>query len=415
MTTDILQRLALALAIGLLIGIERGWRERDRRDGGRAAGIRTHALVGLLGAISSLIGQQFGDLVLGLSMAAFILGFAVFEWREGNKNDDLSATGFVAGVLTFSLSVYAMRGDMLVAASVAVVTTFILAERELIHGFVKRLSWGELRDGLLLLVMTVVLLPLLPDEPVDPWGALNPYQIWLATILIAGVSFGGYIAVKLAGPDKGTLFAGLAGGLVSSTTVTWTFSRLTTTRAANRSLATGIVASWTVSVIRTGILASLLEPSLFPYLVRPIVAAAIVFVIACYWFHRKATRAGPAPSLPLEHPFDLMAVLRFGALIALLLLLVKVMGAAFGTGGLFGLAAITGLADVDPVTISMAKSAGDSVALDQAALVILTAMFANLVAKTSLAFVYGKAAFARPLMFAALAATLVAIPVALLA
>src|SRR5262249_45443607 len=154
------------------------------KSGSRAAGIRTYTLIGLSGGLWGLIGVLFGDIVLGFGSAAFILAFAAFEWREGVRNDDVSATGMVAGVLAFAFGLYAIRGDMLAAASAGVVTTFVLAERAVLHGFLEKLKWAELRSGLVLLVMSVVLLPLLPNHPVDPWGALNPFQIWLATVLI---------------------------------------------------------------------------------------------------------------------------------------------------------------------------------------------------------------------------------------
>ena len=222
---ELLQRAGLAAAIGLLIGIERGWQEREARDGARVAGIRTFTLIGALGGICGLYAgpQVIG---LGLCFLAFALPFGLFEWRRAEQAGSVSATDLVTGLLTFALGAFAAEGNMAVAAAVGVAAAAILAERQMMHEFLRRLKWMELRAGLLLLVMTVVLLPVLPDRTVDPWNALNPHQIWLMTVLVGAVSYGGYIAVRIAGERKGLLYAAIMGGVASSTTVTWMFARL---------------------------------------------------------------------------------------------------------------------------------------------------------------------------------------------
>lgn len=242
MDLELLQRVGLAAAIGLLIGIERGWQEREARDGGRVAGIRTFTLIGTLGGIAALLP---GSMSLGLCFLAFALPFGFFEWQRANKTGDMSVTGFVAAMVTFALGAYATHGNMKVAAAGAVVTAAVLAERQLLHGFLQRLTWIELRAALLLLVMTVVLLPVLPDRALDPWDSLNPHQIWLMTVLVGVVSYVGYIAVRVAGERRGLLYAGLAGGLTTSTTVTWTFARLARHNPAARlEVMTAILAAW---------------------------------------------------------------------------------------------------------------------------------------------------------------------------
>ncbi|HWU55941.1 MAG TPA: MgtC/SapB family protein, partial [Rhizomicrobium sp.] len=210
MDLELLQRASLAAAIGLLIGIERGWQERQARDGARVAGIRTYTLIGILGGIAGLLA---GDITLGLCLLGFALPFGYFEWQRASQSGTVSVTGFIAGLVTFALGAYATRGNMAVAAAGGVVTAAVLAERKLLHGFLRRLTWIELRAAILLLVMTVVLLPILPDRTVDPWNALNPHQLWLMTVLVGIVSYAGYIAVHVAGARRGLLFAGLAGGV----------------------------------------------------------------------------------------------------------------------------------------------------------------------------------------------------------
>ncbi len=389
-TSELFERLGLALAIGLLIGIERGWQEREGKAGSRAAGIRTHALIGLLGGIWGLLAPLAGQAVLGFAALGFTAAFTLFEWQEVRGAGSYSATGMVAGLLSFALGAYAVLGNTFAAASAAVAATFILAERRVLHEFLARLRWAELRAGLLLLVMTVVLLPVLPNRAVDPWGALNPFQIWLMTVLIAAMSYGGYIAVRIAGGRKGLLYAGGAGGLVSSTTVTWTFARLAKAQSAFRSeFIAGILASWAVSVMRVAVIAAVMSPPLAAPLGPPLGAAFVAFCATSALFYRRAEKQGAQSQLSLEDPFDIIAVLRFGLLLAAVMLAAKLLAQTFGNLGLFGLAALSGLADVDPVTLSMGQAAGHSVAFDAAAYVILIAVAANTAAKCALAFVFG--------------------------
>ncbi len=408
-TQELFQRLALALAIGLLIGVERGWQEREGKPGSRAAGIRTYALIGLLGGIWGLIAKSVGASVLGFAALAFAATFGFFEWRETTAAGSVSATGLVAGLLAFALGAYAVMGDMLAAGSVAVAATAILAERRLLHGFLEKLKWVELRAALMLLVMTVVLLPVLPDRTIDPWGAINPYQLWLLTILTAAISYGGYVAVRIAGGRKGLLYGGATGGLVSSTTVTWTFARLAKQQPlAQKELSAGITASWAMSLLRMSLLATILAPALAFHLAAPVAGAIAVTSLATAYFYRGSVMAGEESPLTLEDPFDLRAILRFCAMLAVVLLAAKLLSSAFGPGGVISLAAISGFADVDPITLSMAKLSRDSGVVGYAALAILTAAGTNLVAKCALAVFFGGLRFALPLIATAAVAALTA-------
>src|SRR6185503_15365729 len=186
-----------------------------------------------------------GSITLGMGMISFALPFGFFEWRHAREAGTWSATDFIAGLMTFALGAYAVRGNMALAAASGVVVAAILAERDLMHAFLRRLTWIELRSALLLLVMTVVLLPVLPDRPIDPWNALNPHQIWLMTVLVGAVCYAGYVAIRLAGPDKGLLFGGITGGLITSTTVTWTFARMARQDPSLRgNVLAAILAAW---------------------------------------------------------------------------------------------------------------------------------------------------------------------------
>jgi uncharacterized membrane protein (DUF4010 family) len=401
-TLDLFERLSLALGIGLLFGVERGWQEREGKPGSRAAGIRTFALIGLLGGLWGLLAHVAGDLVLGFAALAFAGWFGYFEWREEEAAGKRSATGFVAGLLAFTLGAYASLGDKAAAGSAAVAATFILAERHALHGFLERLKWVELRAALLLLVMTFVLLPVLPDRAIDPWGALNPYQLWLLTILTAAISYAGYVAVRIAGSRNGLLYGGATGGLVSSTTVTWTFARIARQQpAAQLDLAAGVAASWVVSLLRMMALALALAPVLGPAFGLPVAAAAAAVCLVAVLLYRRSGADSRQSELLLEDPFELWTVLRFVAVLAVVMLAAKLLSGPFGQGGLLALAAVSGLADVDPITLSMTKMAGTGLDATYAGYVIMTAGLANLLAKCALAVIFGGFRFSRPLLAAA--------------
>jgi uncharacterized membrane protein (DUF4010 family) len=407
MDYDLLQRLALALAIGLLVGLERGWKERKQPDGARAAGFRTYSLIGLLGGIWALLSQSMGGIVLGLAGIGFMAVFAFFEWRDNKASNNYSATGLVAASLVFALGAYAVLGDKLIAAATAVTATILLAEREVLHGFLKRLQWIELRAALILLAMSVVLLPVLPNETVDPWDALNPFQLWLMVILIAGISYAGYIAVKLAGARKGLLVVGAAGGLVSSTTVTLTLSQLAKNQEGGISeLRAGIAIAWAVSFARMSAIAMIVAPSLIPLIGPPAAIATLILgltALQALWKPHKG--ATSVKALVFKNPFDLLIVFTFGAVLAAFMLATKLISEAMSGSALPGFVAISGLFDVDPITLSVAQMSGSSsISADYAVLLILLAGGTNLIGKCGVTLSLAGFRFALPLLVAALLA-----------
>src|SRR5262249_20014014 len=189
---ELISRLALALGIGLLIGLERGWRRRDASPGSRAAGIRTFALSGLLGGVIAALAQALGGaatasggIVLGVGLIAYAAIITIFTRDLNKAAGSFSATSAIAGLLTFGRGAYALLADMRVAAATGVAVTGLLAAREELHGWVAKITWPELRSGLVLLAMTFIGLPIVPDDPIGPLGGANPREIWLIAIVLA--------------------------------------------------------------------------------------------------------------------------------------------------------------------------------------------------------------------------------------
>lgn len=400
---SLLSHFAVALGIGLLIGIERGWHTRDEKPGSRTAGVRTFTIIGLLGGTTGVLAEAAGKpltvaggIILGLCFAAFAVTFTAMCRDENLADKSYSATTAIAGMLTFALSAYAMIGDMRAAGAAAVATVCVLALRTPLHAWLEQIEEREIRSALILLAMTFIALPVIPDEPVGPFGGIDLREIWLIAIVLAAVSFAGYVAVKVLGSQHGVMLAAAAGGLVSSTAVTASNAkRAAAGEGSPRLLAAGVALATAVSFARVIAIAAALKPELLK-LLAPALAAAIVValtwaLIAAYW--RKG-EAGEAQAVEFKNPFGFWSVLGFAVLLAAIILVGRALGENLGAAGAIVGAAALGLADVDAVTVSMSQLAPKPLSLNDAALAILAAVVSNNLSKIGIGIVAGRGAFA---------------------
>jgi uncharacterized membrane protein (DUF4010 family) len=390
---ELFRRLAVALAIGLLIGLERGWQTREESDHQRTAGLRTFALTGLLGGICGLVSIVSAPIVLAAGLLAFTGALITFGYLEANAEKNFSVTGVVAGILTFVLGAYATLGNEAVSVAAAVAMAILLALREPLHRWVRDVTWPEMRSALVLLAMSFLLLPILPNRPVDAWNVLNPSEIWLLAILIAAVSFAGYVAVRLLGDRKGIVLAAIAGGMASSTATTLSFARLAREHPeSTHLLAGGVLLAGVTMLARIVVLAGMLKPELIAVVLWPAVAATSVLLLgAAAVLCRRRANATKHPQLNIKNPFDLATVLQLAGLIAVILVVARAVASQTGNAGLFLLAAVSAIADVDALTLSMARLAGRQVASGDAATAILIAASMNTASKAAMsAFVGGR-------------------------
>jgi uncharacterized membrane protein (DUF4010 family) len=298
------QRLGVALALGLLVGAERGWQTRQRAEGQRVAGFRTFGLIGLLGGLWALIATETGVLVLATAFAALAAVLVVSQVQFLRKDGDVGATTMVAALVTFALGALAGYGEMTIAAAGAVIVTLLLGVKPQLHGLVERLERDELMAVIKLLLMSVVLLPVLPDQGYGPWQALNPYRIWWMVVLIAGISFTGYMAIKLAGPRRGVLLTGLFGGLASSTATTISLARLAKgTPALQRLAAAGIVVAATTMLPRMLLVSAIIAPALALRLAGPLLLGTLAGCGAAAWSWRRGRRQAAAEDIAARNPF----------------------------------------------------------------------------------------------------------------
>jgi len=386
---ELLSRLTVSLAIGLLVGLERGWHSRDEEDHQRAAGFRTFALSGLLGGIAGALSLQTGGLVLGLVFLGYVAAFVAFHWLEATADHDYSATSVVAGMVTFLLGSMAVLGDLRIAIACAVAAAILLALQEPIHRWVASLTWQEIRAVLILAAMSFLLLPFLPHRPIDPWGTVNPYEIWLLAILIAGISFGGYVAVRALGDRYGVIMTAMTGGLASSTVTTLTFARLGQEHPGSaRLLSAGILIAGVVMVARVGVVAVALNRALLTALAAPLAVAAVVLALGGAMLLSGVLASDSereTPQLRIDNPLALGSALKVAAFIAAVMLAAQLLQWWFGSLGVLIVAAISGIADVDAVTISMARLTADTASVETASRAILIAVAVNTAAKAAMA------------------------------
>ncbi|MGE4061808.1 MAG: MgtC/SapB family protein [Rhodospirillaceae bacterium] len=380
---EIFGRLALAFGIGLMIGIERGWRTRDMAEGTRALGMRTFALSGLLGGVLGLVGQFTSDTVTAVSAAGFIALVIVIYFTNLKQDAGRGATTEVAAILTFILGMTAVRGDISVAAASAVVVAATLGFKEQMHKWVERIDKDELTAALTLLLISVVILPVLPDQSYGPGETINPYVLWWIVVVIAAISFAAHISIRMFGERAGAAGVAVLGGLVSSTATTIAFARFAKAHAASSRLAaSGIALAGTVMFIRSLVLTGLLFKDALAPLWPPLVAAALTSAVVAAFLGLGQRKKNSDGSLSVGPTADIMTGVKFVAAFAAIAVATHYAREYFGTGGALATSALGGLVDVDATNATMARlgAAGSASAWD-VAVAVMVAVGVNSLAK----------------------------------
>ena len=389
-----LWNLAIALLGGIAVGIERQW--SGKADGPRArfAGLRTFTLLGLVAGLSGWLwtsGLTGPSLVLLGGAAALV----VIAYQAASRHD-IDGTTEVAALVVMAAGVLAGSGRTTIASAIIAVTLLLLVEKRQLHGLVSKLDIVEVRAGARFAVMAAVILPLLPEGPFGPYGGIRPRQLWALVLFFSGLSFVGYLARRAAGPRAGYALAGTLGGIVSSTSVTLTFSRLSAEHPSlARSIAAGVMGANVMLFPRVLIAAVALAPAvalaLWPLFVAPALAGAALF-----WLGVRGAGKTAAPETD-KNPLQLVAALQMAVIFQIVLFGVALATARFGQQGLLGSAALLGLTDVDALTMSMSRMATSGEApVPDVARAIALGVLVNTFVKLALAVVFGRGAY-RPL------------------
>jgi uncharacterized membrane protein (DUF4010 family) len=403
------RNFAIALFIGALVGIDREKRKTGD-DPVAIGGIRTFILFAEAGALSAWLSVQLASAWIFAAGVLALAGLVVSGYQASTR---LSPESLGLTTEAAALTVFLLGGATMfypeAAVALAIVTSSVLAFKQPIHGLVEKIGTDDLYAGLKLLIATFIALPLLPNQPVDPWGALNPYKLWLLVILISSLSLVGYIAVRWFGQGRGTAITAVAGGLVSSTAVTLSFareSRESTRTAAGPLLVGGILLAWMVMFGRVVVEVAVVNRALLPALLIPILAMGVAAAIGAGWLLTRGggQKRATGGDVPLKNPFSLTAAIRFGLLFAAVLLVVALVQHYLPGRGLYAVAALAGLTDVDAITLSMASCAGDGSCTPQNAVgSIVIAALTNTLVKAGMVFSLGAASMRAPIAAASAA------------
>jgi uncharacterized membrane protein (DUF4010 family) len=343
-------RFVTSLAIGLLLGLQR------ERTPGAKAGLRTFALVALLGTVLALIAeaaQSAWIIAAGLVVVGITIVAAYQHEDEGAPTEtDSGTTTTVAMLLCFGLGVMVWHGHTQIAVTIAIAATVLLHFKTELHGFSARVSQQDLASILQFAILSFVVLPLLPDRGYGPYGALNPYHIWLMVVLVSGVGLAGYLALRYAGSSQRRLLVGALGGLVSSTATTLVHARQGGARPALAALGSGIIGIAHLAVLaRLAVISAAVAPEVLRVLL-PVLAIGLVFGVVPLLRLRAGANEPEPGALELENPTNLRVALGFGALYGLILLGAAWLSDIAGDRGLYALAIPSGLVDVDAITLS---------------------------------------------------------------
>ncbi|WP_415845294.1 MgtC/SapB family protein [Stutzerimonas zhaodongensis] len=392
MTLELLLNLATALGVGLLIGTERSWSGGDQ-DGQEMAGIRTFGLAGLFGGLAALSASHFGvSAWIAMFVVLALLTIAGYVIESTRVNADRGMTTEIALLLTFLLGSLAVAESRILAASIAVVVALLLSLKSRLHGALRKLNEAELGGALKLLFISVVLLPALPNQGYGPWEAFNPYTTWWMVVLIAAIGFAAYVAIRLLGTRHGLLVTALLGGIVSSTAMTITLARLDSPKL-RPALAAGLLATSALMFPRVLLEVGLINRALLPTLLAPMLTAGSIYAAGALLYYLRAGRQPEnAAEPPLKNPFELGPALRFAGLLVVILFLVEGARQWMGDAGVYLVSLLSGLTDVDAITLSLSNSARTDLSEEVAVRGIFLAALSNSLVKAGLIlFIGGRA------------------------
>ena len=340
-----LPHFVTSLAIGLLIGLE-----RERNPGSRA-GLRTFALVALFGTLAAMLSEKATPWVLfgGFLIVGFMM---ITAYHTKEDTIDHGTTTITAILVCYGLGAAVWYGHDTLAIMLAIITTALLYFKTELHGITRKLSRRDLISVLQFAVLTFIILPILPDKNFGPYEAINPYQIWLMVVLISGVSLAGYVAIHLIGQRHGAIL-GLFGGLVSSTATTLVYARRSVESAEFMPLAVVVILIANLTVlIRLTLISAVVSPNILPQL-SLVLGSGFLFgagVTAFWWYRLTHQHEIPVPEI--KNPTEIRAAATFGLIYGFVLFCAAWLSDIAGSSGLYAVALVSGLTDVDAITLS---------------------------------------------------------------
>ena len=380
-----LAQLGLALALGLLIGLQRGWALRDQPAGSRFAGIRTYGLFALAGGLAGVLQARASAFALGLLAATAVLVLMGY-WRSTRGRASISGTASLTGLITLAAGYLAGIGESALASALAGVTVILLSQRKRLHHALRHIDAEEMAAVARFALIALVILPLLPDTPMGPFDAWRPRQLWLVVVLVSGFSFAGYAGVRLMGPARGILATAAAGSMVSSTAVTASLGgKLREAESGLALLNCGVALASAVMFLRVMLLCGVLAPFALSGFARIAVPAMLVSLAgAAVLLHRaRGEAAAEVAPVSVKNPFELKPALLLMLLTMALTVAARWVLVRFGDAGLATVLAIAGTVDVDSAVITMGNLPAGTLAPRTAALVLAVPVALNTAFKTA--------------------------------
>ncbi|HYF36818.1 MAG TPA: MgtC/SapB family protein [Prosthecobacter sp.] len=381
------QQLIVSLGLGMLIGLQR------ERSGSTVAGIRTFPLVTLFGTVSAQLAQTYGGLVLAAGLVALTALIFIPNLPKLKSGEINGMTTEIAILLLYALGAFLVTGPMLLVVATGGAVALLLHWKQSLHRFARAIGEADMQAIMRFVLISMVILPVLPREDYGPYQVLNPFEIWLMVVLIVGMSLCGYLAYKLFGARGGVVLAGMLGGVISSTATTVSSARRVRDAPAGAGLAAFLImVASTVAMLRVLVEIGLVAPRTFTAMALPLAAlfgAMVVIATAVYFLTPKSRATNPAQGNPAE----LKPAIIFALIYAGIKLAVAAAKDHFGSSGLYAIATLSGLADMDAITLSTARLVdGQGLDTNTGWRMIMVASLANLVFKAGAVAVLGGAA-----------------------
>lgn len=382
----LLKGLAVVVFIGMLIGLEREYaRHKEEKI---FAGIRTFPLIGIYGFTSALISSITEDWVYAIFFIGFA-GLSIAAYYSSAKDGKVGGTSEVSAFIVFLLGSLVYWGYILLPVIIAIIITLFLSLKIQLHSFVGKVNAADIYATLKLAIITLIILPILPDKTYGPFDVLNPRLIWYMVILVSGISFVGYILIKFLGKDRGIILTSLLGGLVSSTALTYSLSKKSKIEVPlSFNYGLGVITASSMMFLRILLIISILNFSLVVPLFIPVVMFAFVGIVASIFFYKRNLNLHEA-EIELKNPFELKSAFIFGIVFGLTIFLSKAAQVYFGDPGLYVASALAGFSSVDAITISISRLYNQSVTLLVAMKAIVFATISNTVIKMFIASIWG--------------------------
>jgi uncharacterized membrane protein (DUF4010 family) len=399
MDTQILQAFFISAVLGFIIGLERNVSFVSEKEEG-FAGSRTFTLISILGFLSSWINEYINYFLLVTFLIVGLIIIMAYFLKVAHYSKQ-GTTTHIAALITFLIGIMMQKGLYHYAIVVTVFTVLILNLKTKLKKIESSLTIKEINAGILLLIMSFVLLPILPNKNIGPYELFNPYKTWLMAIIIALLSFVGYLGIKFFGEKKGILFTAAAGGFVSSTAVTATMSAMFKNTGNNIfTYLSAIAIANTLMFARVVIEMYITNPYLVKILLIPYLIAFVYGVWFSFYFYKKSVSNVSTSLNKLEkNPLELAEAIKFAIIFAIIYALVEFSNKHFGNAGLYIVSFISGFTDVDAITLSLGELSKSSLILNSAATGIVTASISNTVTKFFIVMFFSRTLAKKALLF----------------